>query len=505
MDQNSGKIQKDLEFVRETLRTAELYHSATAIIGFDRETICPKKAMAAEGEVSAFLGSQAFRLTKSDEFIKAAENLYQNRDLLDELDRVMAVQLHRRYSKVRNITPEMNYEDSLIRSRAYENWLNGKRSADFSVFAPSLREVRDMFLRNDRLREEHSGDPYDDFLDDHERGVTQADLDEWFGRFKERMIPLMGKILKSGKRIRTDFLSRTVTDEQQRKMARYILQVLHYDFDRGTFATTEHPFTNSLGRDDVRITTNYKPNQFTANIYTVAHEGGHALFEQLQPREHLEHFIDSGKTSGMHESVSRFYENVIGRSPEFISLIFPKAKEIFAEQLSDVTERELYEGVNTVTPTLVRTEADEFTYTFHIILRYELEKEIVNGRCGIEDLPGMWNRKYREYLGIEPTNDREGILQDVHWTFAFGYFPTYALGNMYNAMYYNRMKEEFDVPAAVLAGDFGKINGWMAENVFRRADLIPPKQWIREICGRDFTPDDYISYLEKKYGAIYEI
>ena len=505
MDQNSGKIQKDLDFVRETLRTAELYHSATAIIGFDRETICPKKAMAAEGEVSAFLGSQAFRLTKSDEFIKAAENLYQNRDLLDELDRVMAEQLHRRYSKVRNITPEMNYEDSLIRSRAYENWLNGKRSADFSVFAPSLREVRDMFLRNDRLREEHSGDPYDDFLDDHERGVTQADLDEWFGRFKERMIPLMGKILKSGKRIRTDFLSRTVTDEQQRKMARYILEVMKYDFDRGACTTTEHPFTSDLGRDDIRITTNYKPCQFTANIYTVAHEGGHALFEQLVPAEYHDHFVTDCRTSGMHESVSRFYENVIGRSPEFIRLIYPKAREIFANQLYDVSEREFYEGVNTVTPSLVRTEADEFTYSLHIIIRFEIEKDLANGRVRIEDLPRIWREKYREYLGIEPGNDREGILQDVHWTFSLGYFPTYALGNMYNAMYYEEMKKAFDVGDAVKNGDFGRINGWMAENVFRRADLVPPKQWIREICGREFTPDAYIEYLENKYGALYGV
>ena len=296
-----------------------------------------------------------------------------------------------------------------------------------------------------------------------------------------------------------------MTDEQQRKMAQYILEVMKYDFDRGAFTTTEHPFTSDLGRDDIRITTNYKPCQFTANIYTVAHEGGHALFEQLVPAEYHDHFVTDCRTSGMHESVSRFYENVIGRSPEFIRLIYPKAREIFADQLYDVSEREFYEGVNTVTPSLVRTEADEFTYSLHIIIRFEIEKDMANGRVRIEDLPRIWREKYREYLGIEPQNDREGILQDVHWTFSLGYFPTYALGNMYNAMYYTKMKEAFDVGDAVLAGDFGKINGWMAENVFRRADLVPPKQWIREICGREFTPDAYIEYLENKYGALYGV
>ncbi len=499
------ELQERLDLVKETLRKAEVYRHAAKVIGYDRETICPPKALEEEGKLTAFLGSEAFKLTKAEEFINAAEYLYEHREGLGELDRVMAEHLHRVYEKVKNITPEMNYSDSLIRSKAYENWLNAKRQADFSLFARSLEEVSEMLVRNVRLRDSHSDDPYDDLLGDHETGVTCTDVDEWFGRFRDRILPLLRKITESSKKIRTDFLSRPVTDEQQRKMARYILEVMKYDFDRGAFTTTEHPFTSDLGRDDIRITTNYKPCQFTANIYTVAHEGGHALFEQLVPAEYHDHFVTDCRTSGMHESVSRFYENVIGRSPEFIRLIYPKAREIFADQLYDVSEREFYEGVNTVTPSLVRTEADEFTYSLHIIIRFEMEKDMANGRVRTEDLPRIWREKYREYLGIEPGNDREGILQDVHWTFSLGYFPTYALGNMYNAMYYTKMKEAFDVGDAVLAGDFGKINGWMAENVFRRADLVPPKQWIREICGREFTPDAYIEYLENKYGAIYGV
>jgi carboxypeptidase Taq len=206
---------------------------------------------------------------------------------------------------------------------------------------------------------------------------------------------------------------------------------------------------------------------------------------------------------GQHESVSRFYENIIGRSEAFVHLIYPVLRELMPDTMSDVTERELYEALNVVQPSLVRTEADEFTYTFHVIIRYEIEKEMVNGDLDLKRLPEIWNEKYREYLGVVPENDRDGVLQDMHWSSGFGYFPTYALGNMYNAMYYNRMQQDFDVMQAVSSGDMARILDWMKANVFAKADRMDPKPWIHEITGRDFTPDDFIDYLEKKYGDLY--
>ena len=499
------QLKKSLTLVKETLAKAQIYWHATGVLSYDQETICPPKGMEEQGEVAAFLENEAYKLIKDEAFIQAAEDLYAHREELEPLDRILAEQQHRDYAKIKNITPEMNYEASLIGNKAYVDWLEAKQKADFSIFAPSLTAVRDMNIKHLRLRDEHSDDLYDDMLDDYERGVTQDDIDAWFGAYKERITPLLRRIMSSPKKIRTDFLYRPVTDEQQRQMARYLLEVMDYDFGRGAFTTTEHPFTNGMGPNDVRITTKYDPNFFAGNIYTVIHEGGHALFDMLQPRENWDYYITGGKTMGMHESVSRFYENRLGRSREFIHLIFPKTKEIFAEQLADVTEQEFFEAVNTVTPSLIRTDADEFTYTFHIIIRYEIEKEIMNSRVSIEDLPALWNKKHEEYLGIVPGNDAEGVLQDVHWTFSFGYFPTYAIGNMYNAMYYKRMSEDFSVEEALLAGDFKKINAWMSEHVFAKADQLAPKDWIREICGREFTPDDFLDYLEKKYSEIYEL
>jgi carboxypeptidase Taq len=207
----------------------------------------------------------------------------------------------------------------------------------------------------------------------------------------------------------------------------------------------------------------------------------------------------------MDESVSRFYENRIGRSRAFIRFIYPVLREILGKVLEDVTEEELYEAVNEVRPSLIRTEADEFTYTFHIMIRYELEKELVAGTLSVRDVPARWAELYREYLGIVPENDREGCLQDVHWTSGFGYFPTYALGNMYNAMYARRMASEMDVDAQIESGNLSAVNYWMQKHVFARADLTNPQEWIAEICGRPFTPDDFLDYLEEKYSALYEL
>ena len=260
-----------------------------------------------------------------------------------------------------------------------------------------------------------------------------------------------------------------------------------------------------MGRYDARVTTHYYPDQFASSMYSIIHEGGHALFEQNQPQADHDYFLTDGKTLGMHESVSRFYENRIGRSRSFVHFIYPQVCEAFPQVMGDVTEEEFYAALNVVEPSLIRTEADEFTYTFHIIIRYEIEKALFSGQAKVEDIRELWNRKYEQYLGIRPATDRDGVLQDVHWTSGFGYFPTYAVGNFYNAMYYNRMKEEIPVETSIAAGDFGPVNRWMTDHVFAKADLLPPQEWIRDITGRDFTPDDFLDYLEDKYAAIYQL
>ena len=504
MTQNTTLEQK-LQHVKQTLALAEKYDHAVNVLSYDQETICPIDAMEEQGEVWAFLNNQSYKLIKDPAFIEAAEYLYEHRIDLEELDRVMAEQLHRNYLQSKNVTPELQHEFMLTFNRAFVNWSKAREAGDYSLFAPSLKEVADTNRRMIELRGADAAGKtaYDSLLDDYERGMTSDVLDETFGACKERLIPLLEKIRKSPKKIRTDFLSRRVEDEQQAKMVKWILTQMGFNFNRGAFTTSEHPFTASMGRFDTRITTHYYPTRFLSSMYSTIHEGGHALFDQNQPQENHDHFIIGGKTLGMHESVSRFYENRIGRSEAFVHFAYPKVCELFPQVMADVSEREFYEAVNAVSPSLIRTEADEFTYTFHIIIRYEIEKALFAGEIKVEDIPALWNRKYQEYLGVCPSSDREGALQDVHWTSGFGYFPTYAIGNFYNAMYYNRLKEEVDVNAAIREGNFAPLNDWMIGHVFSKADRLSPKEWIKDITGREFTPVDFLDYLEAKYSELY--
>ncbi len=498
-------LEEKLSFVRETLALAEKYDHAANVLMYDQETICPPDGMEEQGEVMAFLSNESFKLIKKPAFIEAAEYLYEHRKDLSELDRVMAEQLHRAYLQNRNVTPELQHDFTLVFNRAFVKWSEARKASDYSVFAPSLKEVADTNRRMVELRGAAAAGltVYDSLLDDYERGMTSKMLDEAFGACKERLIPLLEKIVKSPKKVRTDFLYRPVEDVRQAEMVKWLLTQMRYNWDCGAFTTSEHPFTAGLGRFDTRITTHYYPTYFLSAMYSTIHEGGHALFDQNQPAENHDHFITGGKTLGMHESVSRFYENRIGRSESFVHFLYPKVCELYPQAMGDVTEREFYEAVNAVHPSPIRTEADEFTYTFHIIIRYEIEKALFEGKIREEDIPAEWNKKYQQYLGIVPPSDREGALQDIHWTSGFGYFPTYAVGNFYNAMYYNRMKNEVPVEASIRRGNFEPVNTWMINNVFAKADRLSPKEWIKDITGRAFTPVDFLDYLEEKYSVIY--
>ncbi len=416
------ELLEKLNFVKETLRNVESYEHECRVLNFDQETICPSGGMEGQGEVHAFLSTKAFELVKQPLFTESAEYLYQHKDEIDDVpNRILADDLHRDYLKIKNITPAMDHEFSLIYNKSFVDWLNAKQKSDFSVFAPSLKKVRDVEVKKVTLREDKLPDTYDNLLDDYERGMTTHDLDVIFNRCRERLVLLLKTIQAAEKNIRKDFLSRTVTDEQQQRMSRYLLETMGFDFNRGAFTTTEHLFTDGLGRNDVRVTTHYYTNMFCSSMYSIIHEGGYALFEMYQPGEDREHYINNDKTMGMHESVSRFYENRIGRSKGFIHLIYDAVKKIFPDVMYDVSERELYESVNVVSPSLVRTQADEFTYTFHIMIRYELEKMIVNGKAEIEDLPQLWNDKYEEYLACRLNGSKylsvyliKQILRVVH-------------------------------------------------------------------------------------------
>lgn len=487
----------------------EKYRHACGLIQFDLETVCPRQGMAAQGETVAFFSNEAYKLIKNDAFEAEVKAAYAEMDeSWNEFDRAMITDLYRGLLKNAQITPEMNLEFALIDQKSFEAWARAKEASDFSIFVEPLKKTTEKSRKIAALRaktpELKQETPYDYLLDDYEEGITSADLDRIFGECKDRLVPLLKKIQASPKQIRTDFMSRKVTEEQQKALAYKVLNYMKYDLNRGILATSEHPFTSEMNVDDVRITTHYYEDAFASSLYSIIHEAGHGLFELNAPRENWEHHL-ANKTMGQHESVSRFYENIIGRSEAFSDVVYDMVAECMPHVVEGVTKHEFYEALNTVTPSLIRTESDEFTYTFHIIIRYEIEKEIMNNGLAVEDIPALWTKKYQEYLGVTPTTDSEGCLQDMHWTSGYGYFPTYALGNMYNAMYYNRMKKEIDIDGAIRSGSLQTINDWMCEHVWKKADRQTPKKWIMEITGRELTSTDFLDYIEEKYTNIYNL
>lgn len=293
--------------------------------------------------------------------------------------------------------------------------------------------------------------------------------------------------------------------ENQKKVSNYLAEYLGFDFNKGVISESTHPFTLTVNNDDVRITTRYIEELPLSSIFSTIHETGHAIYEQGISNDLKETILADGTSMAIHESQSRFYENIIGRSKTFWIKIYENLKNEY-KFLENISIEEFYKGINSVQPSLIRVEADELTYSLHIMIRYEIERGIFDGKYEIKDLPKIWNEKMKEYLGIGPKNDGEGVLQDVHWSCGLiGYFPSYALGNAYSAQIYNKMKEELNIEKILLDGDMEKIKCWLHKKIHQYGKLKTPKELIEEITGEDLNPKYYIDYLKEKYLKIYEL
>ena len=498
-------MEQKLKRLKEILALLRKYEHALGIISFDFETIVPRDGREEEGEILDFFSNESFKIATSDEMKKLIPELYQNRDKIkDELDVKLVEILYEDYEKTKNMTPEFQLKSSNLHSRAYSIWLEAKEKKDYNVYKKAFEDIIQIDKEAINLRDKKFENYYDNLLNDCEKGMLQEDLDPFFQELKEGLIELINKIKNSKHVIRRDFINRPVPIYKQEEFSNYLLKINGFDLNKGALSTTEHPFTMPVAKNDVRVTTHYFENNFLSNIYSIVHEGGHAIFMQNERECDYEHFINENPTNGMHESVSRFYENIIARSKEYVHLIYPKFKELFKE-FEDVSEQELYEAINIVEPTLIRVDADEVTYCLHIIIRYEMEKMICNGELSMEDIPAMWNKLYKDYLGIDVPNDAEGVLQDVHWTGGFGYFPSYAIGNCYNAMYLKRIEKELPFRELIKKGDFTAINKWMKDVVFAHANVLTPKEWIKEITGQALSPKPFLEYLNNKYKEIYKL
>ncbi len=346
--------------------------------------------------------------------------------------------------------------------------------------------------------------PYDYWLGEFEDGLNIDICDEFFQGLKDRITPLIKNIAENGNPLPT-LPSGPYPIDKQEKLSKFLMDLMLIDNSNTVLSTSEHPFTTSLGSHlDERITTHYDENDFISSMYSVIHEGGHSLYDTGVDNKYLYTVLDAGISMGIHESQSRFYENLLGRSREYLGFVFPKLQELFPAQLANINSEDFYKIVNRAFPSLIRTEADEVTYSLHVLVRYELEKRVISGELAVSDLPSEWNKLYKEYLGVEVPDDAHGVLQDVHWSCGdIGYFPSYALGSAYGAHYIEKMKEIVNVSEDLSNGDFSNINKWNRENIWKHGSLYPSNILLEKVLNEKFSPDYYLDYSENKYKDIY--
>ena len=495
------ELNKALEELSLLQKKMYAYSVASSAIYLDAVTVAPKDTAEGRGVALGILAGEQQKLFTAPE---VGELLAFLKEHITELESVVARQvevLDRNYKQMSLIPAEEYMEYAMLTNEADAVWHQAKEQSDFELFRPVLEKLV-AFNTKFAGYYDSSKKPYDALLNEYERGVDMEYLDTFFGTVRENLVPLIHKISEA-EQIDNSFLFRHYPVEQQRKFSDYLMEVLGMDRSHSTIGETEHPFTLNFNNKDVRITTNYKEDNLVDSMFSVIHEGGHGLYE-LGIRDDLQYTCLAGGVSmGVHESQSRFYENLIGRSRPFIEAIFPKMQEFFPEQLADVTAEQMYHAVNRVEPSLIRTEADQVTYCLHIMIRYEIEKALIGGTMEVKDIPKNWNRLYKEYLGVDVPDDKHGCLQDSHWSGGmFGYFPSYALGSAYGAQMLQNMEADLDVWGDVAKGDLSRVTAWLKEKVHQYGGLKEPRDIIENACGK-FDPTVYTDYLVKKYSEIY--
>ncbi|MGL5982018.1 MAG: carboxypeptidase M32 [Cetobacterium sp.] len=495
-------MESNIQKFRSMIKEKKMIESMLAILQWDLETRTPKGGYKLLSELIGDLSLKSYNLTTSDEFLSIVSTLKESQcDLGDIIKKELEI-LEEEIEKTIVIPAEEYKVYSELTARAQGVWEKAREEDDFEQFSPVLEEIFNYNIKFIKYRKKDI-DIYSQILNDYEKGMNIEKLDYFFENLKKEIIPLLKEVDSK----RRDFgkkIAFNVQKDEQQKFSEEILKYIGFNLERGVLAESAHPFTLTVNKNDVRLTTRYFETLPFSSVFSTIHEGGHGIYEQGISDELEWSILGDGSSMGIHESQSRFYENVIGRSREFWYGFLDKSKNKYKE-LNNLSLDEIYKGVNEVLPSLIRVEADELTYSLHIMVRYEIEKGLLNGEYKVKDLPKIWNEKMKEYLGVVPTNNRDGVLQDVHWSCGLiGYFPSYALGNVYSIQILNAMKKEMNVQGALERGELNKIRKWLEEKIHKNGKLKSPKEIMLSVTGEELNPVYYIEYLKEKYRKIYD-
>lgn len=497
------ELKKALEQLDELQKKMYAFGMASSAIYLDATTVAPKNTAEGRGVALSILAGESHKMFTAPEVGELLDFLWESREELDHHQRRQVELLRRDRKQLERIPADEYMEYAALTNEAGDVWHRAKEESNFELFRPVLERLV-TFNRKFAGYYDSTKAPYDALLNEYERGMTMEYLDGFFAAVREKLVPVIHAIGEK-EQIDDSFLHLHYPVEVQRKFSDYLMEVMGMDRTHSTIAETEHPYTLNFNSQDVRITTHYDEYSLADSMYSVIHEGGHALYE-LGVDPALDYTrLAGGVSMGVHESQSRFYENLIGRSEPFIRAIYPKVQEFFPEQLKDVTAEQFYRAVNKAEPSLIRTQADELTYSLHVMVRYEIEKQLIGGTLEVKDVPAEWNRLYKEYLGVDVPDDKRGCLQDSHWSGgSFGYFPSYALGSAYGVQMLRNMEAEQDIWSSVSSGDLSGVTAWLKEHVHQYGSLLEPAEIIEKSCGK-FDPTAYTDYLTQKYSRLYNL
>jgi len=487
----------------ELIKKRKAYGYALNVIGWDSATEAPKNAFPRRMELMGILSGEVFKLSTSQEAQDVVNGLIERLDELDVHEQRQIKLAKKDMDKILKIPQEEFVEYQKLVGLSQRLWEDAKENNDFKSFEPNLTKIVE-FNKKFVSYYEIDTHPYNVLLDDYEEDMTMEDYDKFFNTLRRDLVPFVKEVLNSEKKLNDEFASKLYDSENQKKFCDYLIDVLDFDRDSGLMKESVHPFTWNTHPKDVRFTTRYLEDMVFSSIFAAIHELGHATYEQQVDDKWDDTSLGGGASMGVHESQSRFYENIVGRSNEFWQVHFPKFKETFPEQTKGITVDDMHRAVNKVEASFVRVEADELTYPLHIMLRYEIERMLMSDEVQVSELPELWNKKMVEYLGIEPKNDAEGVLQDVHWSAGLlGYFPTYALGTAYAAQIYYTMEKEFNVEQAILDSNIKQINEWLKEKIHQFGKSKTAKELIFDVTGEEFDAKYYVRYLKEKYTKLY--
>jgi carboxypeptidase Taq len=489
-----------------------ILQSTADIIRWDMETMMPPKGINLRSEQLARLSEIEHKMVTAPEIGILLEKIegHQNYETLDITQKRNVYLIRKNYDEQTKLPEDLVVETARQQAITIDTWKKAKIAKDFLLFKPELEKLVNLRKKAAEILMEvkNTSTPYDALIDIYEPKITSDKITRIFNKLKEGLVLIIDKCQKAPKQPDASILQRKVPVDFQRRISKSLARFMEYDIESkkagGRIDETEHPF--SIGYyDDVRITTHYYENNFISSIFSVLHEGGHAIYEQNLNPEWMYQPLGFSCSLGFHESQSRFVENIIGKSYEFWIYFLPKIKELTGKIFSDVDLDAFILAINRVKPSKIRIMADEITYCIHIIIRFEIERDLMDDKITVVDLPEIWNQKYKEYLGVDIENDSEGVMQDTHWASGLqGYFPTYALGNIYSGQILNQINK--DIPEwknQIVKGNFHNIKRWLIDNIHFYGNLYDPSDLIKKITGEQINIKPYLDYLNGKYSKLY--